>query len=606
MKGIIFGSGQRIVKSIMDWLQLSKDERILQDNKSIFSSGILKNSHIELGGLQDREFKIVSGTNDTRPAFRIKVTEGSAFDTNGERIVINTNDSLTTYNYNNINRTASTGLVTLTLPLSTGSDDITVEDAKANYVFIKYLENVDPNLYVLNKITKARQFYKATDGFAITVTVNNVAPEPGYLLLANVDLSAGYGSSSVNYSIITDYSARQYGKVRVNRVGIRTVSAVSLTVSRTSTYTDDTDYLVDDHIKAVGDGTRTAKNPHGMAIADTGTSVADINASHQQLFHDAGIIDDGFTALSYGQSGLVFKVTNLTANQYVNIGTTNDVSSGIITADIINSANNSYEGAKASVSCPTLDPYENLTGKTLILTFDGTTSFTVTFGSVGGNTAALVAAYLNGYSGFSALATATDNVGQLVITSEGAYNSSILIGNGTANSTFGLTNGTLYEGVKTTIRIPVTAGLINNYIYVNNSGLFGYSASLPVFPNFPLYRFSSDTLNIVATIDLRVFGTDKNIHTNEPAFKFYRGQVIFPSLGSSVTTVTVVNFSRPFTSTSDVMLYFGCVVPLALNGSSFIAGANTVTNGISFTLSCTNNGSAAITPVTVNWLAMGR
>ena len=610
MQDTLLGSGQKIIRNILNWLQTSKDDRILDDNKNIFSPGILKDSHLQLGGLQSREFKIVAGTNNAPPAYKVKVSEGVAFDNNGERIVINTTDSTTTYTYSNINRAAvsfaAAGVTTtITIPLSTGSDDIPVVSGQANYIHIKYLENIDKDLYTTHKITHAKQFYKATDGYLLTVTTTATLGGD-YLLLANVDMTSIVFSASSDYSIVTSYTSRPYSKTRVDRVGIKTVSAVSLTTSRTTTYTDDTNYLLDDHIKAVGDGPRTAKNPHGMSIADTGTPIVDINAEHQKLFHDNGIIDNTFSALAYGASGLVFKITNLTANQYVNIGTVNDVSNGVVTAAIINAAANSYEGAAAVVTCPTLEPYASLVGTTLILTFDGVTPFTVTFGAVG-TTAALVAAYLNTYAGFSALAVATAVVGQLVITSSGAYNSSILIGNGTSNSIFGLTNGTLYEGTKTTIRITVAAGLTNNYIYLNNAGLFGYSATLPVFPNFPLYSFSTNTINITSTTDLRVFGTEKNMHTGEASFSFYRGSVVFSSIGVAGTSVTVITFTRPFTTTlGSTMLYFGCVVPITLNGSSFVAGANAVTSGISFTLSCTNNSGSIASPVTVNYLALGR
>jgi hypothetical protein len=191
----------------------------------------------------------------------------------------------------------------------------------------------------------------------------------------------------------------------------------------------------------------------------------------------------------------------------------------------------------------------------------------------------------------------------VVITSLATVDSSILLGSGTANFILGFTNGALFEGSKSIIRVtlPVSS---TNYVYMNNSGLFAYGSSVPS-ANITLYQITTDTINITASLDLRVFGTEKNIHISESPLRMERGTHTFASILSGATGTTVITFPRPFTDINSIYMYFGCEGGAGQDGSGFSVGSSTLTTAISFTLNCKNNGSSA-TGIVTNWLAFGR
>lgn len=598
MKRALLNSGEKILKNILDWLGISKDERIADDTVNIFTSGSLKDSNLQLGGIGAREFEIAAGTNDAPPAYRIKVKEGVAFDSNGERIVIPT--VTVTYNATRPDTVTYNGLITIATPVSTGNDDVPVTVGYMNTVWVKYLETIDPNLYTIHKINKTKKFYKADDGYVLTTTTTVASPGTGYIRLADIDLSAITSPNPVTYSTVTSYANRSYAKVRENRVKI--VTASSCVSINTSAYSDATEYFLDDHIKAVGTGPRNYKNPHGVSLSDTGSSEAIINSYHQRLFHDDGIIDDNFNALGYTYSGLVFKVANLSSSQYINIGDVGTATNVVVTTAIVN-ANvtpaQSYDTTAATATSANSENYSGLPNTTFIISVNYGTAQTYTFGAAFPDpaTAAQVASVL-----ILAGITVTASGGKVVVTSTSTVDSALLIGNGTSNSILGFTYNTLYEGNKTNIRLTLPDAS-TRYVYVSNAGLFGYGASVPA-GQFPLYQVTTAGGNVSSVTDLRVFGTSKEIKTNETPFNFFRGSVTFSTITGAATTVTVVTFPRPFVNYSTAMFYFGCRGGALYNGSNFSAGTLSLTTGTTFSLYCTNNGTTD-TNVKVDWIALG-
>ena len=103
MQGINWQSGMKILKDVMAWLQTSKDSSITNRNLDSYSVGVLKDSQKVLSSSQTREFRIVAGTHHSPPDYKIKITEGVAYNDAGERIVIPLNE-LKTFEYNSISK----------------------------------------------------------------------------------------------------------------------------------------------------------------------------------------------------------------------------------------------------------------------------------------------------------------------------------------------------------------------------------------------------------------------------------------------------------------------------------------------------------------------
>lgn len=240
----------------------------------------------------DEQFEIVIGDNDASPASpSINVRVGVGYDSTGERLVITSPISL--FNPSNPTATSPDGIGgTVVTPLSTGSMNIPLTANTLNYVWIDYLSITDTSVFTIQKATSKKQFYKADNGFQISTTTVSTPPSSASILLGTVDLTGGGVVSPSTISL----SGRELAGIKQERVKVKT--AKSDRSNATATYSPDTEILIDAHVKAVGTGTVTATNPHGMTPTDIGLNTAEILETHQKFMHTSGIIGDTSSLVS--------------------------------------------------------------------------------------------------------------------------------------------------------------------------------------------------------------------------------------------------------------------------------------------------------------------
>ena len=285
MKFSKFFSGIKLIKEIFDWLQVSKEEVIKERYSDISSSyGIIK------GRLN--QFEIVVGTNT---ASQITVKTGVAFGPSYERIAI-LDDSILYDSTNPLDITWD-GEIFVSTPHSTGSRDITLIPNFANDIWIGYLQTIDESVYSIHKLNPSKRlFYKQTDGYEIKVTTRTLTappsnPDPSkYIYLGYVDLETGDEVTGYIYS-----TNRLYYNQRGTTIAGKT--PVSTLVDRTSSYeiqpiTGEVFYTLDEHLKAIGSGTITPTNPHGLTITDIG--IGQELTEYNKILHYRGIIGNPY------------------------------------------------------------------------------------------------------------------------------------------------------------------------------------------------------------------------------------------------------------------------------------------------------------------------
>jgi hypothetical protein len=282
MKSVLWQNAQRVIRQILDWAQFAKESNIKEHRQDYFEAGILKNLL--------NEFDIIAGTNNTPLTPSVTIRTGVAYDSNGDRIIID--DENISFDPTNSSNTTNDGLGNLILtPHSTGSKNISLTVNVNNYIWLDYLLTTDETQFTLHKITKAKQFYKRTDGYKITVTTINTPPTVASLKLGNVDLT---GSGVVSAGTISKVG-RVFSAVKINRVKIKTPKADK--TDATVSYLSETEIFLDDHIKAIGNGSVSATNPHGLTPADIGFTNED-EILHQKFLHSNGIVGDTFSITS--------------------------------------------------------------------------------------------------------------------------------------------------------------------------------------------------------------------------------------------------------------------------------------------------------------------
>lgn len=271
-------SAQRIIKQILDWINISKSDAILERVSDSWTDGVAENILNNM---------LILG-KDSDPTltdfFHITVDTGVAYKT-GERILIDLPN--VTYDLTNVSDTTNDGLGNLLpTPHSTGSFDIPLTAGSINYVYIAYLLTTDETQFTLNKITNAKQFYKRTDGYEITVNLTGINPDSTrFIFLGQIDLTGINQAISSNISIVD----RDKFRTQLNRVQIQTPN-IGLT-DRPATYNvGNNSFFLDDHIKSVGTGTITPFNAHGLTLNDIGVGASDTVSFHRINEHVNGLI----------------------------------------------------------------------------------------------------------------------------------------------------------------------------------------------------------------------------------------------------------------------------------------------------------------------------
>ena len=214
MASVFFSNAQRIIAQIFQWLQSSGQTRTANLITDTFQTGIDKATPSGEG------FLVVPGTNNTAVSPTVNVTLGGiAYDPAGNRIFISSSDA-TVYNVANPLATTNDGLGNFILtPQSTGVIDIPVTQNSANYIWIDYLATTNTSAFTLNEITNAKIFYEITDGYKITVTLTDVAPDANSVYLASVTTTGTAVSSGQISQVGRTYYALLPGLISEVGVG---------------------------------------------------------------------------------------------------------------------------------------------------------------------------------------------------------------------------------------------------------------------------------------------------------------------------------------------------------------------------------------------------
>jgi microcystin-dependent protein len=300
MASVIFNNAQRIIKQIFDWLQSSGQTKTANFITDSFQTGIIP---LELG-----EFSVVPGSNNTALTPTITIGSGVAYGPDSSRIIVASGD-VTPYNAANPSSTTNDGLGNFLLtPQSTGVVNIPLTQSSQNYVWIQYLATIDTTAFTLNKETNAKQFYKQTDGYQITVTTTNVAPGANYVYLSNVNMLGG-GPVTSSVIFITN---RTYFQISENVVPITT--AFNNRSNATTVYTENSTYTIEAHIKAIGTGTgQSPTNPHNMSLSDLGVAAFDTVQAHRQLEHGANADTASANAIIAGTTSTPYPTSSAMA-----------------------------------------------------------------------------------------------------------------------------------------------------------------------------------------------------------------------------------------------------------------------------------------------------
>lgn len=193
-EGIHWFSGQRVLE---DHMVFETDSRIDSENNRItdlWTDGIIK-------GKLDTFTVSVDGLTPTL----INVGRGIGY-AGGERVAIETNS---TYNGSNPSKTVG-GIST---PQSTGNRGVGLQNYSAgvfNYVWVEYLEQLDPTVLTINPATGEKHYIQASDGYQVVVSTSNPPGNPdgitNGLFLGRVT-AHGVG---IAVDGVTDLSSRTY------------------------------------------------------------------------------------------------------------------------------------------------------------------------------------------------------------------------------------------------------------------------------------------------------------------------------------------------------------------------------------------------------------
>jgi len=265
---------QPVLTNDLTWASESKEEAIKERTIDFFQSGVIKNYLNEF----------VFGVNSEDPT-SLDVKTGVAYNKDGERIII---DTLIQYNPDAPNTYSPDGLGGFVLtPQSTGSLKIPITANKYTYIFISYLETTDPSVYVLQYETSKRLYTKHLDGYIITKVESDTIVQDPYSSLGIGDsyICLGYVYRETGQNLIPTNFNYQNKKYLIPQSGLISLNNVKSDKSdRTTTYDYSQTISINDHVKAVGSGTITPNNPHGLTLNDIGLEV-EVLSNHEQVFH---------------------------------------------------------------------------------------------------------------------------------------------------------------------------------------------------------------------------------------------------------------------------------------------------------------------------------
>lgn len=274
-----YQSGEKITRQVLNHEVSSTEDAILSRFSDVYQPGAV-------AGLLS-EFSFIAGTNSINSNPSITVGTGVAYNSDGESILIS--DATIPYNSANPTTTTGDGLGGSTLtPQSTGSLNIPLTTNTTNYIWIDYLQTTDPALFTLHKVTKQKLFYAQQDGYQVGANTSSSTPPAGFSSKAFLLGTVTTNTAVTNGIVATDpVSLRVIFGTLPNRVRVTTPLANKSDVA--TTYTFAQQMFVDNHVKAIGSGTVTPVNPHGMTAQDMGIEDPG-GTAHQRFLHTDGII----------------------------------------------------------------------------------------------------------------------------------------------------------------------------------------------------------------------------------------------------------------------------------------------------------------------------
>ena len=202
-------------------------------------------------------------------------------------------------------------------PQSTGALAVgLLTDNATNRIWMSYVPRIDTSFYSIHPLTGAKIYSRKLDGYEIHFTTSDVKPytDERYFKIGEVVTSSG-AVMAISQSMMP------FAKSKTNRVGIAVDSSKAPTAYANGT----TGIFLDDHVNAIGSGTVTPANPHGMSVGDVG-GYTGIGVSHNQMAHTDGIkgIDSTVLEMSVqtviGLGQRILRVKQLQAGEYVTIG----------------------------------------------------------------------------------------------------------------------------------------------------------------------------------------------------------------------------------------------------------------------------------------------
>jgi len=274
MEQEIWQEDQPVLVSDLNRAQSTKEDAITSRMGDEFYAGVVPDSQMLAESVP---FLITVVTSTT-----INVGTGVAYDVNGQRIVI-PGPALVTYNGANPTTQTDNGIGGTTLtPISTGSLTIPIPLSTICYVYITYINAIDPTIFTISEYNNSRLFISGTDGYRIDIQTVEVPPFPASMFLGAV--SATQTLSTTGQPV---FNLKPGNLLALVPQATQTLGALGLpyAAGQLVTFGRDPSLAYSDHVSGIGTGTVTPTNVHGLSIADiSGTSTA-----VPQLFMNSGI-----------------------------------------------------------------------------------------------------------------------------------------------------------------------------------------------------------------------------------------------------------------------------------------------------------------------------
>jgi len=280
MEKEIWYSDQPVLQADLARAQSTKEQAITTRLTDEFNYGIVPNSQLL------SEATPFAMTVVTSPSFAVNIGTGVAYDVNGQRVLIN--NSSIAYSAANLTLATDNGIGGTTItPASTGSYLVPLTSSVVNYVYITYVDTIDPTVFTLAENTNQRLFTSGTEGYRIDV-VTNIGPSVGnpaaYQPFANsIFLGVIDTTQTLTTTARTTFTLKPSNLLAAVPTSTQTLSALSLP------YQSNQEVTFPYHVLGLGTGTVTPTNVHGLSINDiTGTFTGITSGQLLQLFMESG------------------------------------------------------------------------------------------------------------------------------------------------------------------------------------------------------------------------------------------------------------------------------------------------------------------------------